>query len=87
MSKKIISKVGKRHRPEIDMMEYIQTTENQEFDLDKDYIFTTCYKPVVNTAISVPPTGGSGVPVKKKYPKDAEVDIEQNGEFTEIIED
>jgi len=35
MNKKIISKVGKRHRPEIDMMEYIQVTENQEFDLDK----------------------------------------------------
>jgi len=35
MTKKIISKCGKRHRPEIDMMEYIQTTENQEFDLDK----------------------------------------------------
>ena len=35
MNKKIISKVGKRHRPEIDMMEYIQIEETREFDLDK----------------------------------------------------
>jgi len=67
MSKKIISKVGKRHRPEIDMMEYMQNEELNEFDLDKELF--------------------DDKPVKKKYPKDAEVDIEQNGEFTEIIED
>lgn len=35
MNRRIISKVGKRQRPEIDMMEYMQTEETIEFDLDK----------------------------------------------------
>ena len=35
MIKKVISKVGKRHRPEIDMMEFMQIEEIKEFDLDK----------------------------------------------------
>lgn len=39
MNKRIISKVGKRQRPEIDMMEYMQTEETIEFDLDRD-LFT-----------------------------------------------
>lgn len=47
MNKKIISKVGKRHRPEIDMMEYIQIEETREFDLDK---YTE--KPVTTTTNS-----------------------------------
>ena len=36
MNKRIISKVGKRHIPEIDMIEYMQTDELLEFDLDRD---------------------------------------------------
>jgi len=35
MNKKIISKVGKRHRPEIDIMKNIKIEETREFDLDK----------------------------------------------------
>ena len=36
MNKRIISKVGKRHRPEIDIMEKIQIDDIIEFDLDRD---------------------------------------------------
>jgi len=36
MNKRVVSKVGKRHRPEIDMMEFIQIDEIMEFDLDRD---------------------------------------------------
>ncbi len=34
MNKRVISKVGKRQRPEIDMMEYIQLDDVAEFNLD-----------------------------------------------------
>ena len=36
MNKKVVSKVGKRNRPEIDMMEFIQIDDIMEFDLDRD---------------------------------------------------
>ena len=36
MNKKVVSKVGKRHKPEIDMMEFIQVDDIMEFDLDRD---------------------------------------------------
>jgi 5'(3')-deoxyribonucleotidase len=71
MNKRVISKVGKRNRPDIDMMEYIQTTESQEFDLDRDL-----FRDLGVT------------PIKKKLIKDVvELDIDQNAEFSEIIED
>lgn len=37
MNKRIISKVGKRHRPDIDMMEFMQIEEMREFDLDRNF--------------------------------------------------
>ena len=35
MNKRVVSKVGKRNKPEIDMMEFIQIDSIREFDLDK----------------------------------------------------
>ena len=36
MNKRVVSKVGKRNKPEIDMMEFIQIDDIMEFDLDRD---------------------------------------------------
>lgn len=57
MNKRIISKVGKRNRPEIDMMEYMQTQETIEFDLDKHVSdgakFTTIKKKYVREDVEI----------------------------------
>lgn len=42
MTKKIISKIGNKRLPDIDMMEFIQLDEIKEFDLDKHYESTLC---------------------------------------------
>lgn len=84
--KKTVSKVGAKHnKPDVDMMEHIQTTELQEFDLDRDYQSTTCYNPIIDNSIPEPPTGGSGVPVKKKNVR-ADVENEHNDQLVDEIE-
>lgn len=75
MNKKIISKVGKRHRPEIDMMEYIQLGEVREFDLDK-------HKPKkITFEERMMDYADPSNPVKKNS-----VDIEHNDQLVEEIE-
>ena len=37
MTKKIISKIGDKRLPDVDMMEFIQIDDIKEFDLDKNF--------------------------------------------------
>ena len=81
MNKKIISKVGKRHRPEIDMMEYIQTQETIEFDLDKHYDSLS-----QNDIGKIVSGLSQSKYLKKKYQRDVNPDIEHNDQLVEKIE-
>ena len=78
MNKKIISKVGKRHRPEIDMMEFMQLESIREFDLDRDVISPEDIESLLFEE----------KPIKKKSLKEmfAKVENEKLIEFDEDIE-
>ena len=80
MIKKVISKVGKRHRPEIDMMEFIQIDSIREFDLDK-------HCEVLTDEGWFEASADFKNTIKKKSIKEnVKPDIEQNAEFSEEIE-
>lgn len=94
MNKRIISKVGKRHRPDIDMMEFMQTTENQEFDLDK-HCESLSQDDLDSLLKDISPLVKKKSMINQKNTRqestmimaDVADDIEQNGKFAETIED